>query len=170
MILVAAAPFLQSASADTKKYRDYLTSIEGFELWFRIGSYSLTVEGMKTPVDLFYRDSDLRPDGKEVRMRVYPNVFDLFCVWRSPDGNWHCKEVGGVGRATFHQIVAVEDDRIELELRPKFQITLGPDDDLSEHFKRADEINKPYPRILFFKGGEPFTRAPKEPKKAEPQR
>ena len=93
---------LVSASAGTKDYREYLTAIDGFNLWFRIGSYSLTTDGEKTDVDLFYRDSDTRPDGKEVRSRIYPNSFDLLCVWRDTNGDWRHKEIAGTARITFH--------------------------------------------------------------------
>lgn len=155
------------AHADTRDYRAYLTSIEGFDLWFRIGAFSLNVDGSATPVDLYYSDSDIRPDGKQVLATVYPNSFGIFCVWRDKAGEWHHKELAGTARCTFYQITSAEMNRIELELQPKFRITIEPGEDLAAQMKRAEEINKPFKRILEFKNGVPVLSAPEAAKKAE---
>jgi hypothetical protein len=141
--------------AGNKDYRDYLTSIDGFDLWFRIGSYSLTVNGTSIPVDLYYFDSDARPDGTPPKRTTYPNSFGLYCVWRDATGEWHHKEVAGAGRCTFHRIVLAEVDRIELELRPKFQIIIKDGEDIVSQWKRGEEINKPHKNILTFHDGLP---------------
>lgn len=152
-LLLAAS--LDLAHADNKDYRAYLTSIDGFGLWFRIGSYSLNVDGSATPVDLYFRDSDIRPDGKPALVTPYPNAFGLFCVWRDKDGGWHHKELAGAARCTFHQITSVETSRIKLELQPKFRITIEPGEDFAARMKRGEEVNKPFTRILEFQGGAP---------------
>lgn len=164
-ILLLSASF-GAAHAGNKDYRDYLTSVDGFNLWFRIGSYSLTVNGASTPVDLYYYDSDIRPDGAPVQWTTYPNSFGLYCVWRDTTGEWHHKEVAGTGRCTFHRVVSTKEDRIELELRPKFMIVVESGDNAIEQWKRGEEINKPNPYVLTFRDGVP-TLSAAEPTKAE---
>lgn len=166
IVALLFATSLGLAHADVRDYRAYLTSIEGFDLWFRIGAYSLNIDGSAAPVDLYYRDSDIRPDGKQVLATVYPNSFGLFCVWQDRDGEWHHKELAGAARCTFHQITSVETNRIELELRPKFRITIEPGDDFAVQMKRSEEINKPFKRILEFKNGVPRLSVPHTTKKA----
>ncbi len=181
-LLLAAS--IASAQEKNRDYRDYLSSIEGSELWFRIGSYSLDVEGAKTPVDLYYRDSDMRPDGKAPQWTVYPNNFGLFCVWRNKNGEWQHVDVAKSGRCTFHQIVSIKDEHIVLELRPKFVIEIKPDDEEEDVFarlKRGEEINAPFQRVLAFHEGVPILKPleasevgqpgepkPKQAKVAEP--
>jgi hypothetical protein len=164
-ILLLTASF-DVSHAGNKDYRDYLTSVDGFNLWFRIGSYSLTVNGASTPVDLYYYDSDIRPDGAPAQWTTYPNSFGLFCVWRDTTGEWHHKEVAGAGRCTFHRIVSAEADRIELELQPKFRVMIEPGDDIVAQMKRGEEINKPHLHILAFRDGIP-TLSAAGPTKAE---
>jgi hypothetical protein len=163
-VIIAAALCVGTVDAETKDYRSYLTSIDGFDRWFRVGSYSLVVNGEVTPIDIFYSDSDSRPDGKEPTWQVYPNSFGLFCVWRSADGIWHHKEVAGASRVTFSSIVTVEKDHIELDLRPKFRAVIHPNEDIAKQWQRIEEINKPFRKILLFEEGAPILREPEQTK------
>ena len=133
-------------------FRQYLNSIEGSDAWFRIGSYTIEHSGREIVFDLYYADSDKRPDWP-LKSYSYPNTFGLYCIWQLPDASWRHKEVAGVARTTFHKIASVKSDKIELQLRPNFQISA---EDWIENMKNGYDINKPYSCMLKFERGIPL--------------
>ena len=139
-------------------YRQHLNSIEGSDAWFRVGSYSVVHDGSTIEFDLYYSDSDVRPDGSQ-NVFPYPNTFGLYCVWQRPNGSWSHKELSTGSRTTFHKIVGEKPDEIELQLRSKFRVPLsGSGEEGFEDMKRMLEANQPYSRKLMFENGEPVLK------------
>ena len=139
-------------------YRQYLNSIEGSDAWFRVGSYSVAQNSSTIEFDIYYFDSDRRPDGPQ-NSWTYPNSFGLFCVWQSPDGSWHHKELAGSSRTTFHKVVAEKTNEIELQLRSNFRMSLSNNDETDfENLTRIHDANKPYSCILMFENGNPVLK------------
>lgn len=150
-----------SLSAERDPYRDYLHSIDGFEHWFRIGTYEIRDGEKLREFDLFYYDSDVRPNGKNVNWCIYPNSFGLYCVWKNEDGQWTHKEIGGRCRVGFSRVASEEKDRIIVELHGKFHRVIRADEmpeeaDLKD--KLHDKANQPFQLELVFVNGVPATK------------
>ena len=157
LTLIAIFGVLGHRAFQTKPlpYRQYLKSIEGSDAWFRVGSYSLANKNSTTEFDLYYSDSDRRPDGPQDSW-PYPNSFGLYCVWQLPDGSWRHKELVDAARTTFHKVTSVTSDQIELQLRANFRIRLPKnDEDSFEKMMKVHDANQPYSCKLMFENGVP---------------
>ena len=149
-------------------FRQYFNSIEGSDAWFRVGSYSVAHKGSTTEFDLFYSDSDKRPDGAQ-DFFIYPNSLGLYCIWQLPDGSWSHKKVRSASRTTFHKIVAEKPDGIELQLRSNFRLlSSGSEEERLEEMKKLWEtVNQPYSCKLIFENGLPVLKTITDKLKSE---
>ncbi|MBT8038203.1 MAG: hypothetical protein KJO21_11720 [Verrucomicrobiae bacterium] len=158
LILLFSVFSMVGYANDQSSYRTYLHNIDNFQNWFRVGSYNIKDENKVREVDIYYWDSGLRPDGKQVTSWTYPNLFGLYCVWKTDQGKWTHKEIAGSARVGFHQIVSAKDNRLILELRGQF-IRFIEADETAEESKAEDkmhsEANKPFKREVIFKDGVP---------------
>lgn len=158
-ILVAMGSASLTAGSDP--YRDYLQSIVGFEHWTRIGSYEVRDGEKPRKFDLFYHDSDLRSDGKDVGWWIYPNSFGLYCVWKNEDGQWTHKEIGGRSRVGFCRMASVEKDRIIVELHGKYHRVIRAGETPGEAELKDDlheKANQPFQLEVVFVNGVPATK------------
>jgi len=139
-------------------YRNYLHKISGFANWFRVGTYQLQDGKTIREVDLYYSDSDLSPTGSDVLVKVIPNSFGLYCVWKTNEGNWTHKEVAGRARVGFSKILSADASGLIVQLYVKrvYRAEIPAERDRWRAILKGETDD--YFRLrLSFVGGQPLT-------------
>jgi hypothetical protein len=126
--------------------------------WDRIGLFKLKDGKEDRLVLMYYYDSDSVCQKMRKRhgfgVSTYPNCFDVHAVYQDGRGKWVHQEVIGYARVGFTRVVKAMPDRLILECRPKFRISVEPGKDGVRYaLKRAEEINKPFNRSVSFENG-----------------
>jgi hypothetical protein len=131
---------------------------DGGHNWDYIGAFRLTdAKANAIVVRLYLCDSDSvaakEADKNGMALMTYPNHFEMHAMYRSAAGEWQHKQLVSCGRVRFLRVKHRAPERVLLELRPNFRVSLK---ELERADKEGREINKPFTERLFVKDGVPF--------------